>query len=490
MNLKEHQLLWTNIQQFAFDEPNAVVTFSKKLADQQKWSAAYTQRVIEEYRRFIFLCCISPKGASPSKAVDEAWHLHLTYTKNYWEAFCKNTLGKDIHHYPSNGGDKEDHKHTNWYNETLEFYEEVFDEEPPADIWLRPVIQQEPASQTWDDIEQYYLIGKELLILVILLLLLPFVISYILTDIASPYLLTGAKFLWFYAMLCAAGIIAFYLLRRDRQKRMEKIIDAWPIDNLNIFQLTHSVKGKEWALQTCLVDLYRRNLVSVNDNGKIIVHRNSYQAPEKEDNPLAAELMVKADGSAVGYKAITNKWYKSYLFEHPGIQKMLRLTFQNETRLQKGWVILIVLLIGLARVIQGWANQRPVGLLFLEIVALLVGAGFIYYQYTTVGIVQYKLNQLLFDKAGSKQLHTDEVVNDYALNGPRVLDWLPSTLMLGTMFAVFPAPSLARRTDSNNSSGDSSGSDSGNSSCSSASSCGSGSSCGGGGCGGCGGGGD
>ena len=104
MNLKENQLLWNKIQQFAFDEPNVEITFSKKLAREQKWSASYTQRVIEEYRRFIFLCCISPNGASPSKAVDEAWHLHLTYTRSYWEAFCKNTLGKDIHHYPSGGG--------------------------------------------------------------------------------------------------------------------------------------------------------------------------------------------------------------------------------------------------------------------------------------------------------------------------------------------------------------------------------------------------
>jgi uncharacterized protein (TIGR04222 family) len=487
MNLKDHQLLWANIQQFAFDEPNAVITFSKKLADQQKWPAEYTQRVIEEYRRFIFLCCISPKGASPSKAVDEAWHLHLTYTRSYWEAFCKNTLGKDIHHHPSNGGDKEDHKHSNWYNETLELYEEVFDEEPPADIWPQPVQQSEPVMDEYEGEVQYYLIRKELLILVILLLVLPFVINYILTGIGSPYLLTGAQFLWFYAMLCAAGIIAVYLLRRDRRKGMEKIIDAWPVGDLNIFQLTHSVNGKDWALQTCLVDLYRRNLISVNDNGKIVVHRNSYQAPEKEENPLTAEWRVKADGSTVNYKAIANKWYKRNLFEHTGIQKMLRLTFQNESRLQKYGVILIVLLIGLARVVQGWTNNRPVGLLFLEIIALLVGAGIIYYQYTTEGLVHYKLKQLLLDKAGSKQLHADEVVNDYALNGPKVLDWLPATLMLGSMFAVFPVP---RRSDANNSGGDSSGSDSGISSCSGGTSCSGGSSCSGGGCGGCGGGGD
>ena len=51
MTLAENQSLWNKIQRFEFDDPKATITFSKKLADQQRWSASYTQRVIEEYRR-------------------------------------------------------------------------------------------------------------------------------------------------------------------------------------------------------------------------------------------------------------------------------------------------------------------------------------------------------------------------------------------------------------------------------------------------------
>ena len=130
MNIKTHQERWNKILDFQLDEPGAVTSFSKKLATGQNWSVAFTKRVIEEYRKFILLCTVSPNGASPSAIVDEAWHLHLTYTQSYWMDFCKNTLGKELHHHPSKGGSQEDDKHKDWYKETLVLYENVFGTAP------------------------------------------------------------------------------------------------------------------------------------------------------------------------------------------------------------------------------------------------------------------------------------------------------------------------------------------------------------------------
>lgn len=62
---------------------------------------AFCEQVIGEYKKFMLLCCVLPQGASPSQQVDAVWHLHLTYTRSYWTHFCRNTLGKDIHHHPS-----------------------------------------------------------------------------------------------------------------------------------------------------------------------------------------------------------------------------------------------------------------------------------------------------------------------------------------------------------------------------------------------------
>lgn len=128
-------LLWQQIDEFRLDDPDAVIPFSKKLAKENKWDATFTQRAIQEYKRFIYLCCISPTGASPSDIVDKVWHQHLLYTKNYWEAFCENTLGQKIHHYPSSGGPSEKQKYIAWEESTRQQYRQYFGEDPPAAIW-------------------------------------------------------------------------------------------------------------------------------------------------------------------------------------------------------------------------------------------------------------------------------------------------------------------------------------------------------------------
>src|SRR5688500_9612222 len=114
MNLKNHEHLWNKILHFQLDDPTASVKFSDRLAAEKAWTPEFTSRAIPEYKKFIFLCCISPSGASPSQVVDEVWHLHLTYTQNYWKDFCADTLGKEIHHHPSRGGTDENVRHQKW----------------------------------------------------------------------------------------------------------------------------------------------------------------------------------------------------------------------------------------------------------------------------------------------------------------------------------------------------------------------------------------
>ena len=86
--------LWQKIEAFVLDDPYSNFPFSKKLEKENNWSPGFAARAIEEYRKFIYLCCIAPTGASPSDAVDKVWHLHLTYTQNYWISFCKKLCTK------------------------------------------------------------------------------------------------------------------------------------------------------------------------------------------------------------------------------------------------------------------------------------------------------------------------------------------------------------------------------------------------------------
>lgn len=120
---------------FEFDLPDAAFPFSRRLARENGWSHHFTLRVIEEYKRFLILCCDAGHPVTPSDHVDQAWHLHLCYTRSYWEDLCRDTLGKPIHHGPTKGGNAEDKKFTDWYQRTLTSYQKHFGQAPPDDIW-------------------------------------------------------------------------------------------------------------------------------------------------------------------------------------------------------------------------------------------------------------------------------------------------------------------------------------------------------------------
>jgi hypothetical protein len=47
------------IDAYAFDKPKAALPFSRRLAMENGWENYFALRVIEEYRRFVYLACIS-----------------------------------------------------------------------------------------------------------------------------------------------------------------------------------------------------------------------------------------------------------------------------------------------------------------------------------------------------------------------------------------------------------------------------------------------
>ncbi|MBO0951104.1 glycine-rich domain-containing protein [Fibrella forsythiae] len=137
---EDEVVLWTKLSTFSIDGSDSrlarpSLTFAARLARENGWTAAYTQRVMEEYRKFLFLCCVTPTGVTPSDPVDQAWHLHLTYTKSYWDDLCRNTLGRDINHNPTKGGASEGQKFDGMYSHSQLLYAHYFGTPPPADIW-------------------------------------------------------------------------------------------------------------------------------------------------------------------------------------------------------------------------------------------------------------------------------------------------------------------------------------------------------------------
>lgn len=216
----EAQVLWKKLVDFKFDEPGATLTFAARLARENGWRLGYAKRVIEEYRRFLFLSMVSGHAVSPSEAIDQAWHLHLTYTKSYWTQLCGEVLPRPLHHCPTKGGNEETEKFDSWYTRTLESYEHFFEQAPPADIWPPVGEQMESAADSrWVDTNTYFLIPRNPLkwLTFALLLIVPVVMfGGCAADAPMPFQpfdFDGPTFLKFFALIGGLSLVMAVSIR-------------------------------------------------------------------------------------------------------------------------------------------------------------------------------------------------------------------------------------------------------------------------------------
>lgn len=126
--------LWQKLEQFPFDEG-----FETRLARENGWGVFFTRQVLVEYRRFLYLTQRAGHAVTPSKRVDEAWHLHLLYTRSYWEGLCGETLGQPLHHAPGTGKPGDETHFAAQYSRTKESYRRLFGTEPPQSVWGEPI---------------------------------------------------------------------------------------------------------------------------------------------------------------------------------------------------------------------------------------------------------------------------------------------------------------------------------------------------------------
>ncbi|MEO8530726.1 MAG: hypothetical protein ABI459_05855 [Deltaproteobacteria bacterium] len=104
-------------------------TLRRRLNAKTQLGEKRVDRVIDEYRRFLYLAAMGPV-AVPSKLVDFVWHMHLEDTRAY-DLFCKSVIGKFIHHAPGRPSQGDDPD----YPKTLKAYAAAFGEEPFWRIW-------------------------------------------------------------------------------------------------------------------------------------------------------------------------------------------------------------------------------------------------------------------------------------------------------------------------------------------------------------------
>jgi hypothetical protein len=132
--MKKIQLL-EKLNQMRIEPEGAALTFAARLSAENGWSLNYAQRVLTEYRRFLFLAVTAGHPVTPSDEIDQAWHLHLTYTRHYWETLCGQILKRPLHHGPTLGGAQEDDRYLEQYDRTIAAYTQTFGHAPPSDLW-------------------------------------------------------------------------------------------------------------------------------------------------------------------------------------------------------------------------------------------------------------------------------------------------------------------------------------------------------------------
>lgn len=156
--MKDHGL-WTRILASDPDGIEADFSFSGRLARECGWTPGFSRRVIREYQKFAYLSRLHARPVTPSDEVDQAWHLHLTYTRHYWGEF-KTALGGPLHHMPTRGGAGQTELFRQLYAETLDLYRQEFGE-PPADIWPDAETRfSRPQHATRVNRQDYWLIPK------------------------------------------------------------------------------------------------------------------------------------------------------------------------------------------------------------------------------------------------------------------------------------------------------------------------------------------
>jgi hypothetical protein len=249
LNYQENPL-WIRIINYAIDDASAVISFSKKIAQTEKWTEEFTKAAILEYKRFIYLCCVSKNGASPSVVVDKVWHMHLLYTTEYWKNFCPNILRRELHHFPNVGGIIDYNKHHDWYLETMILYLKVFKQNPPSRFWRIPKVLK-PFLNT----PSIHLPPM----LCYLALVIPFVLNWLLFGKLQ---LSRLSVLQYHVLFIPLIIIITWVVSYSQGRHLQPLIRKLP--GYNRYQLAYLSGGYHNAFLLLLNDLEEYNWIKLH----------------------------------------------------------------------------------------------------------------------------------------------------------------------------------------------------------------------------------
>jgi uncharacterized protein (TIGR04222 family) len=376
----EHVELWQRLDGFKLDDPGSALPFSARLARENNWSTAHTRRVISEYKRLAFLAIAAGHPVSPSEDVDQAWHLHLVYTQNYWQVFCAEILRCPLHHQPTQGGTAESEKFADWYRQTLESYRKFFGELPPADIW--PTAEAH-ANEKHDFVRtdrlRHWILPRPNLGIASVGSAVPGLTLLALGGIGTlafepnPFNWQGPDFLVFYVILFP---VCFLLgLRLRWQRRIPADTTNLDLSGLDGYPAAYLNGGPRLTVNAAIANLVRLGAVRVDVKRRRLIGLS----PEPTlDDPLEQRIYDTAakstDGASVSHARVVANLAVASIAE--GLQSRGLVMTRDAARRATTQPILVAALaivIGVIKIVVGISRDRPVGYLtVLCLVSLLV----------------------------------------------------------------------------------------------------------------------
>lgn len=504
----EVRATWEKLESFQLNDNKAVFDYSARLAKENGWSRAFTARVIQEYKRFLLLAVHAGHPVSPSEPVDQAWHLHLVYTRSYWQRLCGEVLGRPLHHEPTAGGVDEGAKFHRQYERTLDSYRRLFGTPPPADIWPCADEAFKPKLNRWVDVSRHWTLPKTVFlrhfrprVLVPAAAALVLVVTLAGCRDLNVFDYQGEQFLMFYIGALFAAVIGSKVLagifRRTGPGRLgdEDLRDPYEIAFLG--------GGGRRLGDAALAALYTRGLLRLETLAGGALRMGTVAGKNVDDLSLTEHQVWRALPQQTPAEmhhvrralvpvttAMQDKLAQlGYVFSPAGLSRL---------RWVAALPFLFLMGIGVVKLFVGFSRGRPVAFL---VVALVVTLVVMIARLTTIrrrtaageAMWQRLSTRELNRRKGSVAGVADSVPFDpghaalaVAMMGSSVLAGPAYEPMHRALWGSQPAGSSGNSSSSASSGGCGSGCGSGDSGGGGG---GGGSGCGGGGCGGCGGGG-
>src|SRR5262245_35945121 len=299
----QHRSLWDRIQAFDMDgQPKPVLRFVDRLAKENSWSTEFATRAVREDKRFVFLSMTAGRSMCPSEQVDQVWHLHLTYTRSYWQRFCNQVIGSPLHHDPTRGGSDEGRKHWAMYSDTLLAYREAFGEDPPCDLW------PPPDQRFGDDLEvakvnrsRYWLVRKPRVPRRREVAIATAIAAIFAAGCAgNPFELKGASFLpvffaaW--AVAFAVGLLVRWVYRGPSLNPED------PAPKLHTYEIAYLLGGRTRVLAAAMVRLKDHGNVDVDTDGRVIIR--SLPAGGDQIDREVFDVLARQSGNTLDPKSL------------------------------------------------------------------------------------------------------------------------------------------------------------------------------------------